>query len=73
MVKVLNTNGILTLSDFVHALRHGSIAEQIQDEKDKCSFTGSLGCPQERVIFERFLKGRKSLKANDIINIDAFN
>ena len=47
MVKVLNTNGILTLSEFVHAFRHGSIAEQIQDEKEKCSYTGYLGCPQE--------------------------
>ena len=47
MVKVLNTNGILTLSDFVHAFRHGSIAEQIQDEKEKCSYTEALGCPQE--------------------------
>lgn len=47
MVKVLNINGILTLNDFVHALRHGSIAEQIHDEKEKCSFTGDLGCPQE--------------------------
>ena len=51
MVKVLNTNGILTLNEFVHALRHGVILEQVQKEMDKCSFTGSLGCPQERDHF----------------------